>query len=94
MLNPYFVGTGSRVQEAVAFFVVAMLIAMVMHRARRTVRRQLELNEERMAITEVFGQYVPPSIANALINDRGALQPVERQASVLFVDIASFTRAV
>lgn len=91
VLNPYFVGTGSRVQEAVAFFVVAMLIAMVMHRARRTVRRQLELNEERMAITEVFGQYVPPSIADALINDRGALQPIERQASVLFADIASFT---
>jgi len=86
-----FIGTGSRIQEALAFLAVAILIAIVMVRARRTVRRQLELDEERRTITEVFGQYVPPAITQALIDGAGVLQPVERQATVLFADLAGFT---
>ena len=89
--NVNFVGTGSRVQESTAYFVVATLIAVVVVRARRTVKRQLELDEERRTITEVFGQYVPKTIADALISDRGALEPVERNATILFADIAGFT---
>ena len=52
-LSPDFIGTGSRIQESVAYLVVAALIAAVMWRARRTVRRQLELDEEQRALTDV-----------------------------------------
>jgi class 3 adenylate cyclase len=87
-----FVGTGGRVQESIAFMVVAILIAAVIWRGRRAVQRQLELDAERRAISEVFGQYVPKAVADALIADRGILAPVERTATVLFVDIQGFTR--
>ena len=91
-LSPDFIGTGSRIQESVAYLVVAALIAAVMWRARRTVRRQLELDEERRTLTDVFGQYVPKAIADALISDRGLLEPVEGTATVLFIDVAGFTK--
>lgn len=91
LFNVNFVGTGSRFQESTAYLVVAVLIAIVMVRARRTVRRQLELDQERHTISEVFGQFVPKSIADALISDRGVLHPVERNATILFADIDGFT---
>lgn len=91
-LSPNFVGTGSRIQEALAYLLVAILIAAVMWRARRTVRRQLELDEERRTLSDVFGRYVPKTIADALITDRGLLEPVEGTATVLFIDVAGFTR--
>jgi hypothetical protein len=91
-LSPDFIGTGSRIQESVAYLVVAALIAAVMWRARRTVRRQLELDEEQRALTDVFGRYVPRAIADALISDRGLLEPVEGTATVLFIDVAGFTK--
>ena len=90
-LSPNFIGTGSRIQESVAFLVVAVLIAAVMWRARRTVRRQLELDEEQRALTDIFGRYVPKTIADSLISDRGLLEPVEGTATVLFIDVAGFT---
>ncbi|MCR9214410.1 MAG: adenylate/guanylate cyclase domain-containing protein [Proteobacteria bacterium] len=90
--NPNFIATGSRVQESFAYFVVAILIAVVIWRARKTVYRQLELDEQHRTITEVFAQYVPRKIADALIADRGLLEPVERTATVIFVDIAGFTK--
>ncbi len=90
-LNPNFVGTGSRIQESLAFMVVAILIAVVMTRARRTVMRQLELDQERRLLSDVFGKYVPQAVAQTLIADKGALEPLERTATVLFADIAEFT---
>lgn len=91
-LNPNFIGTGNRIQEALAYFLVAVLIAAVMWRAKRTVRRQLELDEEQRTLTDIFGRYVPKTIADALISDRGLLEPVEGTATVLFIDIAGFTK--
>lgn len=91
-LSPNFASFGSRIQESVAYLVVAVLIAAVMWRARRTVRRQLELVEERRTLTDIFGRYVPRTIADALISDRGLLEPVEGTATVLFIDVAGFTR--
>ncbi len=90
--NPNFIATGSRVQESFAFIIVAILIAVVIWRARKTVYRQLELDEQHRTIAEVFAQYVPRKIADALIADGGLLKPVERKATVLFVDIAGFTK--
>ena len=76
--NPNFIGTDSRIQEALAYFVVAILIAAVMWRARRTVYQQLLADAERREVTRIFGQYVPREVADALIVDRGLLAPVER----------------
>lgn len=89
--NPNFIGFGSRIQESFAFLIVALLIAVVIWRARKTVLRQLELDEQRRTISEVFAQYVPKKIADTLIADRGLLAPVAREATVLFIDIANFT---
>lgn len=91
-LHPNFVATGSRVQEAVAYILVAVLIATVVWRARRTVRRQLELDKQHQTLSDIFGRYVPRGIADALINDHGLLQPVEDTATVLFIDLAGFTK--
>lgn len=90
-LNERFVGTGSRVQEALVFFVVALLIAVVMYRARKTMYRQIAAERDKAAISQIFGRFVPEVVAGAMIQDRGVLEPVERQATILFLDIAGFT---
>ena len=91
ILSPDFAATGSRFQECVALLVVAILLAIVMRRARRTVRAHIEADRDRQTVSQLFGQYVPGAVADALIRDRGALEPVEREATVLFADIAGFT---
>ncbi|MGB5833712.1 MAG: hypothetical protein WBG92_17200 [Thiohalocapsa sp.] len=91
-LNPNFVATGSRIQEAVAYILVAVLIATVVWRARRTARRPLELDKQHRILSDIFGRYVPRGIADALINDHGLLQPVEDTATVLLIDLAGLTK--
>lgn len=91
-LSPYFVGVWSRVQESIALLIVAILIASVMWRARHTVRRQLVAEKERETISNIFGQYVPSAVAETLISGRGTLAAVEREATVLFADLAGFTK--
>ncbi|SOB95882.1 adenylate/guanylate cyclase domain-containing protein [Thalassospira xiamenensis] len=90
--SPDFIGAWSRAQEALALVVVAILIGFVMWRARHTVRRQIEAEQERSAISDVFGQYVPPAVAEVLISKRGTLSPIEREATILFADVADFTK--
>jgi class 3 adenylate cyclase len=91
VLDPNFGGLGARIQEAVALVVVALLIALVMWRARTTLKRQLEAERDRATLSGMFGRFVPQAIVNAMIAGRGALAPVEREATVLFADIAGFT---
>jgi len=91
VLDPRFGGLSGRVQEAVLLAVVAFLIAVVMWRARVTLRRQLEAERDRTTLSGIFGRFVPQTIVNAMIAGRGALAPVEREATVLFSDIAGFT---
>lgn len=90
-LNLNFVGTGSRMQESVAYLAVALLTALAVARARSIVRQQIIAERERAELDQVFGQYVPPAITAALVADRGVLTPAERTATVLFVDLADFT---
>lgn len=89
--NPEFAPIGGRFQEGLTFIVVAILIAIVMRRAKNTVLRQLEAEQDRAAISQIFGRYVPESVVTAMVADRGALAPVERRATVLFADLAGFT---
>jgi class 3 adenylate cyclase len=91
LLDPNFGGLTSRIQESVALVVVAILIAVVMWRARTTLMRQLEAERDRATLSGIFGRFVPQAIVNAMIAGRGALAPVEREATVLFADIAGFT---
>ena len=86
-----FAATGSRLQEAFMLLVVAILIAIVMYRARQTVRRQLAAERDKAAVSQIFGRFVPEAVASSMIEASGALDPIERQATVLFLDIASFT---
>ncbi len=92
LLDPDFIATGSRIQESLVFVTVAMLLAVVMARARRTVRLHVEADAERRSISEIFGQYVPRAVADLVITDRGSLAPVERTATIVFFDIAGFTQ--
>ena len=91
VLDPRFGGLNGRIQEAVLLVVVAFLIAVVMWRARSTLKRQLEAERDRTTLSGMFGRFVPPAIVNAMVAGRGALAPVEREATVLFADIAGFT---
>lgn len=91
VLHPNFGGISARLQESIALVVVAILIAIVMWRARTTLRRQLEAERDHAALSGMFGRFVPPAIVNAMIAGRGALAPIEREATVLFADIAGFT---
>jgi len=91
LLDPNFGGLGSRIEEAVALVVVAFLIAAVMWRARNTLQRQLEAERDHAALYGIFGRFVPRPIVNAMIEGGGTLAPIEREASVLFADIAGFT---
>ena len=91
VLDPNFGGLGGRLQEAVLLVVVAVLIAIVMWRARTTLRRQLEAERDRATLSGMFGRFVPRAIVNAMVAGRGALAPIEREATVLFADIAGFT---
>lgn len=90
--DPDFIATGSRLQEAVLMLVTAALLAFVMRRARRTVLLHLKADAERRSVSEVFGRYVPRAVADMVISDKGSLAPIERTATVLFVDVAGFTK--
>lgn len=91
LLDPTFGGWGGRIQEAILLMIVAALIALVMRRARSTLTRQLEAERDHATLSHMFGRFVPPTIVQAMIAGRGVLEPVEREATVLFVDIAGFT---
>ena len=91
LLDPKFGGYRGRLQEAVALIVVAALIAVVMWRARRMLRLQLEAERDRATLSGIFGRFVPQTIVDAMVAGRGVLAPVEREATVLFADIAGFT---
>ena len=90
-LNVDFVGTGTRMQEAAVFLVMAVLIAIVMRRARNVVRRQLEAERGMAAISQLFGRFVPKAVASSMIEQEGALAPIEREATILIADVAGFT---
>ncbi len=54
-------------------------------RLRDAVVRQMQF------IREIFGKYVPDSIASALVENRGNLAPIRTEATIVYTDIAGFT---
>ncbi|MCP4289442.1 MAG: adenylate/guanylate cyclase domain-containing protein [Gammaproteobacteria bacterium] len=90
-LSPDFLPAGSRFHEVVILLITAILLAVVMQRARGTLYAHLEADAERRSVTDMFGRHVPKAIAEMMISDKGVLEPVESEATVLFADIAGFT---
>ena len=90
-LSPDFLPVGSRYQEVFVLLITAILLAVVMKRARDTLYAHLEADAERRSVTDMFGRHVPKAIVDMMISDRGALEPIEREATVLFTDIEGFT---
>ncbi len=92
LLDPDFIGLGNRAEESVAILATSALLAVAVHRARNVVRARASVERQRRRIQEVFGQYVPPEVAGAILADRAALTPQTRTATILFSDIEGFTR--
>jgi len=90
--DPAFVGRGNRVLESVVLLSTAGLLALGVARARAVLRRQVAAERERRRALEVFGQYVPAAVAQALIERPESLAPQAREASVVFADVDGFTR--
>ena len=90
-LSPDFLPAGSRFHEVVILLITAILLAIVIQRARGTLYAHLEADAERRSVTDMFGRHVPRAIAEMMISDKGALEPVECEATVLFADVAGFT---
>jgi len=62
--------------------------ALEKKRLRDQVARQLAMTRA------LFGRYVPPAVADTILATGGTLEPVLREATVLYCDIAGFTGIV
>ncbi|NVK18134.1 MAG: hypothetical protein HWE30_05505 [Methylocystaceae bacterium] len=60
--------------------------------AALAVNDMIEGLRERDMIREVFGRYVPESIAASLMQENGELKPISCEATILFSDIVGFTK--
>lgn len=54
--------------------------------------RMVEQLREKEFLRQTFGRYVPKHIADSILESRGALEPQQRLATILFTDIQDFTR--
>ena len=50
-----------------------------------------EVVEQLKFIREIFGKYVPESVAKQIVTSKGALEPKQLKATILFSDIENFT---
>lgn len=91
VLNPNFIGLSTRAQEVLIMGAVTGITAFAVHRAKLVVRAHARSEEGRRRVQGLFGQYVPASVVDELV-DEGHLAPQTRQATVLFADIEGFTR--
>ena len=93
-----FIGVGNRVEETGLLFCAALVLALVVYRAREVffaqiaaeAREQFE-RQSREKVTEALGRFVPESVTDQIIADSGALAPKESYGSILVLDIADFT---
>jgi adenylate cyclase len=92
VLSPDFIGRGNRIEETIVLAGVSALIALAVQRARELVRQRATADAKRLQTLEIFGQYMPPDVAERLVETMGGLTPRTQEGSVLFADIAGFTR--
>ena len=53
-----------------------------------------ELAQQFAVIREVFGKYVPESVAEAIVAGKGTLKPTQTTATILYTDVEAFTSIV
>ncbi len=90
-LDPDFVGRSSRLIETITLLGTSLLLAVAVARARAVVIARAQAEEQRAQVHSVFGRYVPESVAEEILKDGGVLNPTQRTASIVFVDIEGFT---
>jgi predicted ATPase/class 3 adenylate cyclase/GAF domain-containing protein len=56
--------------------------------------RTRELEDAYGKLTEIFGKYVPRSVAQAIVAGRGSLRPTQTLATIFYSDIEGFTSIV
>ena len=93
-----FIGLGNRVQESGLLLASAIIIAIVVYRARGLFFAQLEAEagrnaamQEQRRISDLLGRYVPEPVAMRLIANPDSLRPQVKKGTVLVLDIAGFT---
>jgi class 3 adenylate cyclase len=91
VLDPDFIATGNRVVETSALVAGAVILAVVIERARRVVAAFAEESATRQRVERLFGRHVPEAVARRLMAVRGALAPSVQPGSALFMDLAGFT---
>jgi len=92
VLDPSFIGIGNRVEETIVIAAVSGLLAYAVHRARRLMLQRALMEQRQRRAYAVFGQFVPDEVVRRLVDEPGTLAPRRMEASVLFLDIAGFTR--
>ncbi|MEM7464251.1 MAG: adenylate/guanylate cyclase domain-containing protein, partial [Pseudomonadota bacterium] len=93
-----FIGRGNRIEETGFLFVGALILALVVYRARKVFFAQIEAEEiqrqernARLKVTQTLGRFVPEEIAEQIVADDGALAPREKYGTILIMDIAGFS---
>lgn len=93
-----FIGTGNRAEETGLTLAATLILALAVYRARRVFFAQVAAEREREAaraererVRRALGAYVPEAVADRLVERDGALEPQERHAAVLALDVAGFT---
>lgn len=89
ILAPNFVDISVQIQRIVVFLIVAGLLAVIVDRSRRLVRRQAKSERERGNLARHF----PPTMVDRLARmDAPLAQVREQKVAVLFADVVGFTQ--
>jgi len=89
LIDPNAVQMGQRLQEVVAFLIVATILALKSWRSEQLIVRQAQLAEERANLSRYFSPNMVDVLASRS-HDIGRVQTVE--IGVMFVDIVGFTK--
>ena len=88
-LDPNFLSTNLRLQEAVAMMIVASILAVTAWRARKMATREIMATRGRANLA----RYFPPNIVDQLAETDNPFGEVRSQSvAVLFADIVGFTQ--
>ena len=88
LTEPTFVDLGVTLQTLVVFMIVASLLALIVMRSQRLVRRQALLERERSNLA----RYFPPETVDRLAaQDDPLSQTREQHVAVVFADLVGFT---
>lgn len=93
-----FIGWGNRVEESALLLAGALILALVVYRARtvffaqiRAEAAQVAEQKARQDVIRTFGRFVPEEIVDDIISDAGAMAPRTAYGTALVLDIENFT---